>query len=152
MIESIVAEFKIDQRCIATALGNAGGFGGSAIWKITADQNKFCLKRWPQTFQDSKRIEWIHRVLLFASGNGCPELVLPIESNSGATFLYRDNCFWELNRWVSGRPASQISLSESQIQSAVEFVARFHQATARYHMNFAPSNNCLLYTSDAADE
>lgn len=144
MLDSIIAEFKIDQSFNATALGNAGGFGGSTIWKITTNHNSYCLKRWPLGFHDEKRIDWIHRVLLFARANGCPELVAPIISNSGRTYLQRQHAFWELNHWVDGEPASQASISDDQIQSAIEFLARFHQATARYHFSFEPSNKLLL--------
>ena len=144
MIEPVAAEYNLGSNFKATPLENAGGFGGSSIWKIESGGICFCLKRWPANFSDPSRIEWIHRVLIFAHANGCPELVLPIENKSAKTFVKHDNKYWELNRWVDGQPASRAPLNETQIKSAVRFLARFHQATARYHLNFAPSNNLTL--------
>ena len=144
MIESVLEEFNFRTDSKITPLGNAGGFSGSEIWRIDSPlRGTFCLKRWPRQFQDQSRIEWIHKVLIFASINGCPEIAKPINTRSQKSFHYQYETIWEMTAWADGEVISPNSLNEKQVESAIETLARFHQATARYFFNFAPSNKIV---------
>lgn len=144
MIHYVLEEFDLRTDGQPTPLGNAGGFSGSSIWKIQdRHRGELCLKRWPSQINDSSRIEWIHNVLIFAAANGCPELVQPIVARSGKTWVVRDDHFWELSRWASGNVADAASITAPQIESAMIWLAKFHQATARYFFNFQPSNKVI---------
>lgn len=140
MIQTVVREFSVTPTNIES-LGNAGGFSGSSIWRITADEQQFCLKRWPQSFSDRERIDWIHRVIVFAAANGCPEVAKPLASRTGTTFVEQNDCYWELTPWVKSQTTLEESPTTESIGSALNLIARFHQATARYHFNFATSRN-----------
>lgn len=142
-IDSIVDKFSIGSRWNSEFLGNAGGFSGSQLWKIgTSIGGEFCLKKWPQQFIDQSRIQWIHDVLVFASANGCPEIIRPLQSSSGKTFVVHDGCFWELSKWSDGIPLDDTA-TQPQIESAIAVLARFHQATARYFLNFDTSSKVV---------
>ena len=140
MIDSVLREYAVSPT-IATDLGNAGGFSGVQIWRIETSERNFCLKRWPTSFQDSERLQWIHRVVRFAAVNGCPEVVVPMPANSGSSFVKMHSSFWELTRWITGTETLESSTTEQLIDSALETTARFHQATARFHFNIAKSKN-----------
>ena len=143
MIDSVVREFAITATHVEP-LGNAGGFSGSAIWKISSNEQQFCLKRWPESFRDRERIDWIHRVIVFAAANGCPEVVKPLASKTGTTYVEHNHCYWELTPWVAASTTLDNSATTESIHSAVNVIARFHQATARFHFNFATSRNASI--------
>ena len=140
MVETVLQQFNLPANCQNSFLGGAGGFSGAEIWRVNAPlRGDLCLKRWPRQFQDQERLEWIHKVLIFARANGCPELVQPIQSSTGATFVYAHETYWDLSPWAQGESLTPESINADQINSAVETLARFHQATARYFFNFARS-------------
>jgi len=129
MIQSVVREFAVTPTNIE-ALGNAGGFSGSAIWKITADEKQFCLKRWPESFSDRERIDWIHRVIVFAAANGCPEVIKPLASQTGTTHVEQDGNFWrQLLRIPQHRKAlgRHSTLSPDSIRLQLDITSILHR-------------------------
>lgn len=141
MIDSVVREFGIVP-IQAEPLGNAGGFSGASIWRITSSlDQRYCLKRWPVSFRDRQRLDWIHRVQIFAAANGCPEIVKPLQTTSAATVIDQHDSFWELTPWIESTTTLQENANDESIESTLTVVAKFHQATARYHFNFAKSTN-----------
>ena len=122
------------------ALGNAGGFSGAAIFKVDAADRSFCLKKWPVN-TDLQRLAWIHRVLIFTSANGCPELITPLNNNAGGSFTQDSTGIWELTDWARGSANYLQQPNDSKLNRAIDFLARFHQAAARFHFNFSPSQN-----------
>ena len=126
------------------SLGNAGGFSGAEIFRVATLNQHFCLKRWPVGY-DRKKLNWIHRVLVFAFANGCPEITKPIEIGPGVTFFEdKQNGLWELTGWAEGKQVEERSFDQRKLDSAIDFLARFHQATARFHLNFAQSRNVVM--------
>ena len=120
--------------------GNAGGFSGSLIFKVNASDQSYCLKRWPESTQIEKLV-WIHRVLIFVVANGCGEVVTPLSTTSGKTIVQNPQGVWELTKWSAGKPNYLEHPHESKLKAGLDFLARFHQAAARFFFNFARSDN-----------
>ena len=139
LIQDCLAQFDI-RSAKFESLGNAGGFSGSEIYKVSTPHATYCLKRWPNA-ATADRILWIHRVLIFAAANGCQELTTPKLTRDGKTFLSLGQSHWELTRWASGTTNLGEHATTNKLRSAVDFLARFHQATARFHFSFSPSEN-----------
>ena len=144
MLQSVLEEFDLLSDCNETPLGNDGGFSGSEIWKIESrNRGCFCLKRWPIQFQDESRIQWIHKILVFSQANGCPEIVAPLPTRSGKTYVFSNGTYWELSTWADGEICASDKINQQRIESAIHWLARFHQATARYFFNFSPSKKIV---------
>ncbi len=151
MIDSVLNEYAISSEWQSTDLGNANGFSGSNIWRIESKAlGTLCLKRWPEGFSDTERIQWIHRVLHFVHANGCPEVALPLKAGSGDTYIVNNGTVWELFCWATGAPGIDDAPVE-RVNAAIETLARFHQATARFHMNFTPSKNLQIICNQLFD-
>ena len=135
----VLAQFAINATAIQP-LGNAGGFSGACIFKVVTAEQTYCLKKWPDS-TDIDNLHWIHRVLVFAAANGCPELTTPRKNLRGKTILLDSHGIWELTNWAAGSANYAKQPTFEKLNSAIQFLARFHQATARFHFNFTPSRN-----------
>ena len=144
MIEPVLQAYELPSVDSVERKGSSGGYSGSEVWKICCGNKSFCLKSWPESFQDEERISWIHRVLLFAKANGCPEISSPILNKYSKTFCWHQNRFWELSEWALGISFENLVDEQPKWNSAINTTIRFHQATARFHFNFGESNNLKL--------
>ncbi len=140
MLPTILAHYELSPPTQSLCLNNAGGFSGSIIWKIETVNRSYCLRRWPEQ-TDSKKLQWIHRVQQFAHAHGCPEVVVPTITKSGTTIVHHERHCWELSVWAPGLATYSQDPNPQRLQSAIETLARFHQATAQFHLDFSPSPN-----------
>lgn len=140
VVRDALKQFTI-QPTVIQPLGNAGGFSGADIYRVhTPGGSKYCLKKWPVAF-DIEKLVWIHRVLIFAKANDCPELSTPVQTINGSTFISDSQGIWELTQWATGNANYLQQPTLEKLHAAIEFLARFHQATARFQFNIIPSQN-----------
>ena len=112
-------------------LGNAGGFSGASLWRVSALQRQFCLRRWPSSGH-SPNYSWLHEVLRLSLDAGVP-VASPIVSRSGQTLLnLRGRCF-ELSPWMPGVADFNNAPNENRIRSLMGCIAKFHQT---FHDSF----------------
>jgi Ser/Thr protein kinase RdoA (MazF antagonist) len=113
-------------------LANAGGWSGSAIWRITDPfSHCFCLRRWPVEHPTPERLRLIHSVLGMVSFE-LPITAVPLRANSGATFVEHAGHSWELTRWLPGKADFHVHPTRPRLKAAMQILARFHLLASRY--------------------
>jgi Ser/Thr protein kinase RdoA (MazF antagonist) len=107
-----------------TALGSAGGFSGSKIWRgETADGRAFCLKAQPP---GRKSLEtYIHRWMSAAALPFVPKVE---RTALGRTAVEHQGRTWELTEWMPGRADFHTAPTEARLASAVSAIAILHRA------------------------
>jgi Ser/Thr protein kinase RdoA (MazF antagonist) len=114
------------------ALANAGGWSGSLLWRITDQANRpFCLRRWPSEHPTTKRLEFIHSVLLHV-GRELPIVAFPLSAHSGHTFIQQAGHLWELTSWMPGRADFHANPAIVRLCAAMQSLAKFHNSAARF--------------------
>lgn len=113
------------------ALGNAGGWSGSRLWRIwTTDGRELCLRRWPREHPTVERLLLIHGVLEHVSRNGLNVVPVPLRAASGAAFVEHDEHLWELMPWMPGQADFHSHPTRERLRSAMQTLARFHLLSA----------------------
>jgi Ser/Thr protein kinase RdoA (MazF antagonist) len=107
-------------------LGNAGGWSGSRLWRITGQTRLLCLRRWPEsTARD--RLLLIHYVLTQVAARGIDFVPVPIAAPAtGETFVEQAGHFWELTPWLPGAANYRARPSRERLAAAMVALARFH--------------------------
>lgn len=122
-----------------TALGSEGGFSGAKLWRVVSSEGDFCLRRWPPEHPDEDRLHFIHSVLRTAFEGGLHEVPLPIIHSGGDSFFRHDGFLWELAPWMPGAADYHCHPTREKLRSALQWLAKFHAATAPSRSNFATS-------------
>lgn len=107
-------------------LGNAGGFSGAQIWRVSHLGDGYALRRWPREHPNRERLQFIHSVQAHFSRAriACvPELIKAV---SGETFIHVDDAFWELSRWMPGEPTFHSKPTDAKLVAAMETLAALH--------------------------
>ena len=110
----------------------AGGFSGARVWKVESKAGPHCLRRWPKSHPDQRRLRFIHEVLAHAAENGFSALPLPILTREENSFVSLNGRFWELARWLPGEANYRARPEPQKLSNAFEVLAQFHLATASY--------------------
>lgn len=113
------------------SLGNAGGFSGAAIWRVSTGEQAFCLRRWPSGV-DVSRLRWQHAVLLDAHRRGCHFVSRPLLDARNQTLIETGGFAWQLEPWQTGRNDSGPCQSKKRRLSVIETVHRFQAAAAAF--------------------
>lgn len=112
-------------------LGNAGGFSGAALWRLTIGPAQFCLRQWPAG-TSSERVEAITRVLRHVGSCKQPLSFVPIPllSRASRPFVVHEQRAWTLSPWMPGAAVARPTLP--QLRNAMQALALFHQAVADF--------------------
>lgn len=114
------------------ALPAAAGFSGAKLWRITAGQGAFCLRRWPAEHPSRDRLEFIHAVLQYIARQGLEMVAVPLADQNGQSILEIGGAFWELTRWLPGEANFERLPSPHKLAAAMNTLARFHLAAATF--------------------
>lgn len=120
---------RIDSIAAIESLGNAGGFSGAQLWRVTKDDTDWCLRRWPSEHPSKTQLAWIHQVLFHAAEQGVSFLPLPCRLSNGDSHCRVDGAFWELSPWMSGQADFWREPSDARLVAALRGLALFHRAT-----------------------
>ncbi len=112
--------------CAITALGGAGGFSGARLWRVQANQQTYCLRRWPAE-QDATRLRFVHGVLEFAGMqlDFVPRLQ---RTAAGETIVEASGHAWELATWLPGEANFHQQPTAARLAAAMTALARLHVA------------------------
>lgn len=114
------------------ALGNAGGFSGARLWKITTPAGTLCLRRWPPAYPTEAVLHKIHGVLGQAATQGMTEFPVPLRHAGHDTVLKLRQALYELTPWMPGRADFHARPTAARLASAMTALGRFHAATRTY--------------------
>jgi Ser/Thr protein kinase RdoA (MazF antagonist) len=109
------------------ACGMAGGWSGSAIWRIAAVDRDYCLRRWPSG-QTPDRLRLIYQVLTHAAARGIDYVPVPLTTGDGNSHVWHQGNFWELTPWMPGVADFRSNPSAVRLSASMEALARFHLA------------------------
>jgi len=124
------------------SIGNAGGWSGSRLWRISAVGNALrgvpgptndldlCLRRWPREHPTRERLEFMHRTLETVSAAGIAYIPVPLRTLTGKSYIEHAGHFSELTRWLPGSADFHAHPSRERLRAAMQALARFHAATA----------------------
>src|SRR5262245_5888898 len=94
---AVLTQYPADCRPRAVeVLGNAGGFSGARLWRITAERGLLCLRRWPPEHPSAYRLRWIHDVLQHVHRQNFQLVPLPLTALNGQTFVEYAGQLWQL--------------------------------------------------------
>ena len=122
---------KVDVRNVEN-LGNAGGFSGACLWKITTPAGPLCLRAWPKSHPSEDGLRHIHGLLLHAARQGMDELPVPLLHGGGNTVVWERGTLYELTAWMPGEADYHASPTDQRLTAAMTTLARFHTAVATY--------------------
>lgn len=129
LIIRVLQEYDIRPPDSVTPFHGGAGFSGSSIWKVDWNSQDYCLKQWPQDKPSVHTRQLISRVIPEVQRQGLP-IAVPQETNAGRRFLFFENRFWDLSPWVAGAPIKDRILTEAQLQSAMQWLARYHNLSS----------------------
>lgn len=128
-VRGILADWPLRQPVLSVeALGNAGGFSGSRLWRVAAGSSEWCLRRWPSEHPGASQLGWIHHVLRQVAGQDCPFVPVPLTTRESGTWVSRGGHLWELVPWMPGRADYHQHSSRTRLTSALQCLARWHSA------------------------
>ena len=123
------------------SLGSAGGMSGAQFWRITAPRGVLALRRWPAEFPSADRLAFIHAVLRHAAKRGIDFLPIPATTQTGHSFIFHDNHFWELAPWMPGIADYEFAPTAEKPAAAMRALAQFHTAVADFPSPFSVGDN-----------
>lgn len=123
---------EVEMQDIA-CLGNAGGFSGACLWKITtASGGTLCLRRWPQAHPTEDALGQLHGLLWHAARLGMAELPAPLPHSGGDSVLKHHQTLFELTPWMPGLADFHARPNAARLANAMTVLARFHAAAQSY--------------------
>ena len=140
-MHSILKHYVLPEILSVDYLGGNGGFSGAQLWKISAADRSYCLRRWPLSHPSRARLEWINLVLVHTAGMGCEFIPAPIETEVGERFISAGGFFWELTKWIEGVACFKDDPNDARLTQVPESLAKFHLASAQVNLGFENSKN-----------
>jgi len=122
-----------------------GGLSGAKLWKLASDlygdQKFYCLRRWPLQHPSLDQLNWIHRVLIFASENDCHFVPRPLLSVARESMVQQQGYLWEITPWMPGTADYHWIRQPIKMANMMEALAKFHLVVAGLQSQFRPSSN-----------
>ncbi|WP_435022295.1 phosphotransferase enzyme family protein [Tundrisphaera sp. TA3] len=110
------------------ALGSAGGFSGSRLWRIASPRGMLVLRAWPR---DGFRWTTLDRINAWLrSAEALPFVPVPIRSSDGRTSIEAAGRAWSLTPWMPGEADPIRPPSPDHIRAGFEGLAAFHRRFA----------------------
>ena len=135
-VHDLISRYDLPPVQRIDVLGAAGGFSGARLWKLTAGDKEFCIRRWPKSHPKLEGLRWIHRVLTHAHQNGCPFVAAPVVDRIGGTIAHVDDKLWEVSPWMPGQADFLREPNEQRLANMVQALASFHLASAQVNLDF----------------
>lgn len=133
----------VDARDIV-CLGNAGGFSGACLWRITTPTGPLCLRMWPHSYPTEETLRRTHGLLRHAARQGMTELPVPLRHaaplppgiplphDTDDTVFKQHQTLYELTPWMPGRADFHACPSVRRLTAAMTVLARFHAAARTF--------------------
>ncbi len=131
-LAAVLSRFATGEARRVESLGTAGGFSGARFWRITTDDETYCLRRWPPTHPSEKRLRFIHDVLRHLAGQGVDLTAAPLVDRQGHSFVRVGGALFELTRWMPGTADFHAHPSQARLASAMTTLAAVHNAAQTF--------------------
>lgn len=113
-------------------LAPSRGFSGAQIWRLTAGDRPYCLRRWPPEHPDPPTLAAMHAVLLHVARVSSVPVPPPHPTRDGQTFVAYYGALWELTDWLPGRASFRQAPTAARLSAAMGTLAEFHRAVQSY--------------------
>jgi len=113
-------------------LGSAGGFSGSAVFRVRRGDRVFCRNRWPSGVRSPEPLQFIHAVLYHVVRQGLDWVPAPCRDRSEQTYVWLGDHFWELAPWMPGEADFHVAPRPERLDAAMKALAQFHRAAATF--------------------
>jgi Ser/Thr protein kinase RdoA (MazF antagonist) len=107
-------------------------FSGAVLWRLSTPRGTLCLRRWPAGHPTPDRLQFIQAVVWHVDQEGFHQVPLPLETSHHHGFVRHAGHLWELAPWLPGTADYRRSPSRAKLRSAMEALARFHQAAGSF--------------------
>lgn len=141
-LEEVLAHWLPDCNATIEPFVNHGGLSGSKIWKVSKAEESYCLRRWPDQ-PGAERFAEIHGLLSHFENESCsitPTIFPTVQhdpwSHEHATFVYANQCAWELQTWLPGTSVPHHEFSAEKVRVALVTLAQIHKLAARPPLAF----------------
>jgi Ser/Thr protein kinase RdoA (MazF antagonist) len=135
-VQRVISQYDLPPVQRIDFIGSAGGFSGAQLWRLTASEGAFCIRRWPKSHPGLERLHWIHRVLVHAHQNGCPFVAAPVVDRVGETIVCVDDALWEISPWMPGKADFLHNSNDRRVGNMTRALASFHLASAQVNLDF----------------
>lgn len=107
-------------------LGDAGGFSGARLWRVTAEE-AWCLRAWPIEGPTETELATIHNLMGKAAETLPFVPRLRRQGKTGRTWVAEYGTLWEMATWQPGRADFHEQPSLAKLTAAVEALALLHR-------------------------
>lgn len=129
MLKTILNEwFERSEAVHVEPLDVGSGLSGSAVWKVSARPEQYCLKRWSTDHFAPERLLAQHQLLRHVREEGFHLAPIPLANRRGETVVQAAGHLWDLTTWMPGTSLTRQSLRGDSLRKALHFLARFHTA------------------------
>lgn len=130
-LRAVLERFSTDVRPIGpvTALGNAGGSSGIALWRYGSQRGELVARAWPIADGLADRLARVHAWL--RELDGMSFVPRPIAARDGRTVVAEAGRFWELQPWLPGAPVTGRPPGPLEAREAFARLAEVHHRLAR---------------------
>jgi Ser/Thr protein kinase RdoA (MazF antagonist) len=111
-------------------LGNAGGFSGARLWKVTTPAGVFAVRRWPPGGPTPGQLQQMHSVLERVVMAGINYVPLPVRTSAGNTWVEHNEGLWQMEPWLPGTADFWRNPSSARLKAVMEALAKFHLTAA----------------------
>ncbi|MDP9379111.1 MAG: Uma2 family endonuclease [Chloroflexota bacterium] len=125
--------------CVFSSLGGSSGFSGSSFARVEDTVGSWCLRRWPDGF-DERSLRFIHRTLMSSRAGGFTGVPGLARTSGGDTIVQLDGYLFDAQEWLPGAPTSASSrwegLAPNQVQPLPpQQLATLGASLAFYHVS-----------------
>lgn len=137
MIDYVISQYPEDCRPNSIqCLGNAGGFSGAVLWRLTSRRGELCVRQWPTGNPDASRLNYIHAVLFHVQSRDVRFVPVPLFTKSGRSYVPHpsQDVLYEVTPWMPGESKlSRVDRSSTQ-EVVAENLAMAMRALAEFHL------------------
>lgn len=127
--QRIVAEFfpvTVERPQVEKPRG-IGGFSGTTIYRVTQDDETYCLKHLPQDINLARHTE-LGLLLDDLYEQGLEFVPVPLRTRSGSYVLQDRAGYWQMEPWMPGHADYWLKPLPERLQAAAQALARWHVA------------------------
>lgn len=134
---------RVFPECIATNAPSVqlewahGGFSRAAVIHAKLAGRDCALRGWLRESVPLSRVRERHRLLQHFADAGLPVAACYADGSTGETLLIPldspfDDWVWQVEPWLPGTPRSGASITEAQLDSVAQALAKLHNAAREY--------------------
>ncbi len=118
--------------------GGSSGLSGSGFAQVEAGDEVWCLRRWPEGFQE-ERLRFIHRGMSRSRANGFTGAPKLAKTAGGDTIVNLDGVLFEAQGWLAGETLSRRSFRDEPLPNVVTplpmgILSSLADATGHFHL------------------